>query len=101
MQGFDQGVNFPASVVKGQGSADGGRNLIKLHGGLCAVVPGAHGDALGVEYRADIVRVDIAEHEGEHGDFLAGGADESEARDFAKGFNGVVVQLGDRAARRR
>ena len=73
-------VELLAGVEAGERGAGGGRDAEALHHRLRAVVPGAHGDALAVEDRADVVRVDALEHEGEHARLLARRADEAQAR---------------------
>ena len=53
-------------VVERKRSACGGRNAKALHHRLRAVVPGADSDALLVQDRPDVVRMDPFEHEGKH-----------------------------------
>ena len=58
------------------------------------MVPGAHGNALGVEDGADVVRMDVAEREGKHGHALAGRAYQAQARDGGEGCVCVLEQVG-------
>ena len=58
------------------------------------MVAGAHGNALGVEDGADIVRVDVAEGEGDHGHALAGRANQAQSRDVGEGCVCVREQVG-------
>ena len=58
------------------------------------MVAGAHGNALGVEDGADVVRVDVAEGERDHGHALAGRADQAQTRNVGEGCVCVREQVG-------
>jgi hypothetical protein len=49
MEDGDERVDIGAGVVEREGGADGGFLAKAAEDGLGAVVPGAHGDAIGVE----------------------------------------------------
>ena len=70
------------------------------HQRLRAVMAGADGDPLFIEDRADVVRVNAFEHEGDDAGLFRRGADDAQAVDFEQAFRGVVKQIlfvrGDR-----
>src|SRR5205085_1520249 len=75
----DEAVNFVSRVVEGEGGACGRGHAEVLHDGLRTVVAGAYGDALLVEYRSNVVRVNIVNDEREHARLLARVADYADA----------------------
>src|SRR5437763_593686 len=89
----DEAVNFRLRVVEGEGGAGGGGHAEVLHDGLRAVMACAYGDALLVEYRADIVRVHLVNHKREHARLLARVADDADALDRRDFFGGVAQKL--------
>src|SRR5437764_15242192 len=89
----DEAVNFRLRIVEGEGGAGGGGHAEVLHDGLRAVVSGAYGDALLIEYRADIVRVHLVNHKREHARLLARVADDADALDGGDSLGRVPHQL--------
>ena len=74
-----QGIDLVRRVVEGEGRSDGGRDAEPLHHRLRAVVSRPYGDALVVEHRAHVVRVNALQHEREHAGLLPRGADQPDA----------------------
>src|SRR5689334_21886240 len=70
VQAFHQRVDVLAPVVERQGGARGGGAAQAPHQRLAAMVAGADGDALAVEHRAHVVRMQLAELERQHGGLL-------------------------------
>src|SRR6478736_9170518 len=74
-----QSINFFPGVVEAERGARGGGNAEAQHHRLCAVVPGADGDAFLIEDRADVVGVNVLYDKGEHAGLVRRGADELHA----------------------
>ena len=64
-----------------------------LHHRLRTVVAGADGDALVVEYRADVVRMNPLNDEGEYARLLARRPDDADALDGRKPLGRVTQKL--------
>ena len=60
---------------------------------LGAMVPGADRDPLPVQHRADVVRVDAIQHEGQHAGLLLRGADDPESGNLGHRFGRVGQQI--------
>src|SRR5437588_1510073 len=89
----DEAVNFRLRVVEGKGGACGRGHAEVLHDGLRTVVAGAYGDALLVEYRSNVVRVNIVNDEREHARLLARVADYADALDGGDSLGRVPQQF--------
>src|SRR5262249_21877105 len=87
-----QGVDLLARVVEGKGCAGGGWDAEAFHERLCAVMAGADGDALFVQDRADIVRMNAVEDEGDSPGALLGRADQANARNRGELLGRVFEQ---------
>ncbi len=74
-------VDFFARVVKSERRPRRRGNVEELHHGLGTVMSGADGDALLVEDRADVVRVDVFDGERQHAALFRCRADDSYACD--------------------
>src|SRR5947209_5766308 len=89
----DEAVNFRLRVIEGEGGARGGGHAEVLHDGLGAVVSGAYGDALLIEYRSNVVRMNVVNDEGEHARLLARVADDADAFDGGDSLGRVPQQF--------
>ena len=54
---------------------------------------GAYGDALPVEHRTDVVRMNAVDDEGKHGGLLARGADDAQPGMRESGFRPIGEQV--------
>src|SRR6185295_135542 len=68
-----------ARITRERG-AGGGRYIEEIHDGHGAVMPGAHGHTLGIENRAEIVRVDTLERERDDCGLVGRRADDLQSR---------------------
>src|SRR5919112_3274677 len=93
LHGADEAVHLPLRVVEGEGGARGRGHAEVLHDGLRAVVAGAYGYALLVEYRAHVVRVHVAHDEREHARLLARCPDDAHALDGRNPLGRVPEKL--------
>src|SRR5204863_509628 len=80
-------------VVKRERSAGGGGDVEKLHHRLRAMVAGADGDALLVEYRADVVRMNALDSERQNARLVRGGADDLHAGNVCETRSRVFEKL--------
>src|ERR1700759_1295590 len=76
-----EGINLFLSVIESEGGARRRGHVEVLHDGLRAVMPGAYGDPLLIENRANVVRVYFVNHERENARLLARVADDADALD--------------------
>src|ERR1019366_7990834 len=90
----DQGVNLLAGIVERQRRAHCTFQSVAAQGGLGAVMSRADSDAFLVQGRADILRAEAVEDEGQNTCFFPGCADEAQTVDFRQSTGGVLEQLG-------
>src|SRR5262249_46991873 len=88
-----EGVDFFLGGVQGQGGPSGGRHAETVHERLGAVVAGPQGDSFLIQDRADVVRVDAVEYEGNRSGFLPGRTDEAYAGDLQQSFRRIHQEL--------
>ncbi len=88
-------VDFVLSVVDVEAGPGRRRDIEDSHERTCAVMPGANTDAVLVEDRLEIVRVDVAECEadGAAADIRVEGAVDRQAVDGGQPFEGVSGDL--------
>src|SRR3954471_284148 len=87
-------VDFFPGVVEGKRSARGCRNLESLHDWLRAMMSSTHSNPLLVENGADVMRMNLVEHEREHARFLMRSANYSDAFYSRKLFCRITQQVG-------
>src|SRR5216683_3821500 len=88
-----QSVYLSPGIVESKGRSRSRRNIKPPHHGLSAMMAGAHGDAFLIEYRANVMRVNVVDHERQHAQFLPRGADDAHTFDSRQALSSIAQQL--------
>ena len=84
MDGLDHYVDLRCSVIKRERRPHRGRHAEALHYRHRAVMSGTYGNALLIENRADVVRMNVIDDERNDSGFLLSRADDSHRVDLGK-----------------
>src|SRR5207302_4228849 len=88
-----QRIDLFLRVVESKRGARRGRDVESFHHRLGAVMTGANGDAFLIQNRADVVRVNVVNHEGQHAQLFTRGTDDAYAFDGGNTLGGIDEQL--------
>src|SRR5438105_11318577 len=91
-EAFEQHVHILARVVEPEGGPHAGGDAEMVHHRHRAVMTRAHGDALLVEHRANLVRMDAVEGKRQDGSLVARRAEQLQSRNLARTASGLVEE---------
>ena len=86
-------INFFSRVIKRERRAGRRRHVKELHHRLCTMMAGTDGDALLVEDRADVVRVNVLDRKRQNARFFAAVPMICDARDIGQTLGRIFEQV--------